>query len=62
MRMQITATTDGKHVGVVVDFDPEASAIDLDGTRWAIEKVINLGKGAVRLANSNYVIDLVVVE
>jgi hypothetical protein len=57
MRLEIVASTDGKHIGVVIP-DANARPIRLAPDRtFYPERVLQVSPGVWRLANPSYVVD-----
>lgn len=56
MIVQITATTDGRHIGH--EFDSADNPIRLDDVFVAVEKTMPI-PGGVRFINTSYIIDTV---
>lgn len=52
---QITATTDGRYIGVTFDAD---LPIVLGGAPFSPTQVLQVGPSEFRVSNSNYVIDV----
>lgn len=56
MLLEITQTTDGNHIGTIIDSDARPIVLDLDESFWP-DRVWQTGPVTWRLANSNYVVD-----
>ena len=56
MQLEITTTTDGRHVGRVIDSDARPIILDHD-EQFQPDRVWQIGPGVWRLANPSYVID-----
>jgi len=62
MTLQITQTTDGKYVGNSITFVDQSTPIEVgEDLEFQVEKVLDLGGGAWRFSNSNYIMDCVEV-
>lgn len=55
MRLQITATTDGKYLGQTFEFDDHIIVLD-DDVIFEAERTMQLPDG-VRFISSNYILD-----
>ena len=53
MIRKITATTDGKYIGL--QFDDSQPLVSPDGINFKPTNIQDLGNGVVRYSNSNYV-------
>jgi hypothetical protein len=56
MLLEITNTTDGNHIGTVINSESMPIVLDADEL-FLPDRVWQTGPGTWRLANSNYVVD-----
>lgn len=61
MQLQIVLTTDGKHIGEIVEFDP-GEPLALAGFVFRPREAIDLGGGHWRFKNPHYTADAEIIK